>query len=78
MDDRITNLAQALYLFLAWFGMCKVPFIDALREVVRINKLNVIALVETHMRGTQAVKIASLLYYYGHMRVNAQGFSGGI
>ncbi|XP_021762980.1 uncharacterized protein LOC110727706 [Chenopodium quinoa] len=41
-------------------------FLKVLREVVRINKPIVLALMETHMG------------YNGHTRIDAQGFSGGI
>ena len=50
----------------------------ALKELIRIHKPVVLVLVETHMGGAQALKIASLLGYSGHTRVDATGFSGGI
>ncbi|XP_021775573.1 uncharacterized protein LOC110739421 [Chenopodium quinoa] len=53
-------------------------FIDALKEIIRVNKPNVIPLVETHMGGAQAIKIANIIEYNGHTRIDAQGFSGGI
>ncbi|XP_021726222.1 uncharacterized protein LOC110693409 [Chenopodium quinoa] len=53
-------------------------FMSALKEIVRVNKPNVITLVETHMGGAQAIKIANIIGYSGHTRVDAQGFSGGI
>ncbi|XP_021726905.1 uncharacterized protein LOC110694051 [Chenopodium quinoa] len=53
-------------------------FINVLKEIVRVNKPCVLALVETHMGGDHAQKIASILNYNGHTRVDAQGYSGGI
>lgn len=53
-------------------------FMAVLREVVRIHKPTVLALVETHMGGAHAQKVASILGYNGHTREDAQGFSGGI
>ncbi|XP_021843231.1 uncharacterized protein [Spinacia oleracea] len=48
------------------------------REIIQTHKPMVLALVETHMGGQQASKIATMLHYNGHTRVDAQGFSGGI
>ncbi|XP_021762943.1 uncharacterized protein LOC110727671 [Chenopodium quinoa] len=53
-------------------------FLSVLREIVRINKPIVLALVETHMGGDHADRVATILGYNGHTRVDAQGFSGGI
>ncbi|XP_021764430.1 uncharacterized protein LOC110729037 [Chenopodium quinoa] len=53
-------------------------FVSALKEAVRLNKPNVLTLVETHMGGEQASRIANILGYNGHERVDAMGFSGGI
>ena len=53
-------------------------FLSVLKEIIRINKPVVLALVETHMGGDRALKIAQVLGYNGHTRVDAQGFSGGI
>ncbi|XP_056697923.1 uncharacterized protein [Spinacia oleracea] len=53
-------------------------FISVLKEVIRLHKPTVLALVETHMGGEQVVRIATMLGYSGHTRVDAQGFSGGI
>lgn len=53
-------------------------FMNALREVVRTHKPSVLSLVETHMGGEHAMKIAKMIGYTGHIRVDAQGFSGGI
>lgn len=53
-------------------------FLSVLRETVRTHKPIVLALVETHMGGVHALKIASSIGFNGHTRVDAQGFSGGI
>ncbi|XP_021745350.1 uncharacterized protein LOC110711279 [Chenopodium quinoa] len=53
-------------------------FISALRDVTRNHKPNVFALVETHMGVQQAERIASIVGYAGHTRMDAQGFSWGI
>lgn len=53
-------------------------FISALKELVRYHKPTVIALVETHMGGSQAQSIATCIGYTGQSRVDAVGFSGGI
>lgn len=53
-------------------------FLAVLRELIRTHKPTVLALVETHMGGERAMKIASVLGYHGHTRVDARGFSGGI
>lgn len=45
---------------------------------MRVHKPSVLALVETHMGGAHALKIAQALGYSGHTRMDAQGFSGGI
>ncbi|XP_074318803.1 uncharacterized protein LOC141655633 [Silene latifolia] len=52
--------------------------ISAIKEVLRVYKPSVLALVETHMGGDHAIKLGSILGYTGHSRVNAIGFSGGI
>ncbi|KAL2934992.1 Urease subunit gamma [Bienertia sinuspersici] len=49
-----------------------------LGEVIRINHPNVIALVETHIGGDQSERFSTLLGFNGHVKVDAQGFSGGI
>lgn len=53
-------------------------FISSLKELVKRNKPNVLALIETHMGGDHAEKIANILGYTGHTRVDAVGFAGGI
>lgn len=53
-------------------------FLAVLKDIVKQNKPSVVALLETHMGGPQAEKIAKLLCFIGHARVDANGFSGGI
>ncbi|XP_010666466.1 uncharacterized protein LOC104883619 [Beta vulgaris subsp. vulgaris] len=82
MEDRIPTLASnSLPIFcMVWNvqGAGSKAFLIALKELVKVHKPNIIALVETHMGGNHAEKIANLLHYSGHTRVDAQGFSGGI
>lgn len=57
-------------------------FLAALRVVVRTNKPNVIALVETHVGSSQAGRISNMLDYSGmhelmrRVLAEACGFSG--
>ncbi|KAL2942180.1 RING-H2 finger protein ATL32 [Bienertia sinuspersici] len=53
-------------------------FLSVLKDVIRMNKPSVIALVETHVRGDQATSISNSIGYRGHLTVDARGFSGGI
>lgn len=53
-------------------------FLKVLRELIRLHKPTILILVETHMGGNHAQKLANLLKFNGHVRVDAQGFSGGI
>lgn len=53
-------------------------FMVTLREIIRVHKPTVLALIETHMGGDHAQRIATMIGYDGHTRVDAQGFSGGI
>lgn len=82
MEDRTPNLAldSLAITCMVWNvqGAGSRSFVSALKEIVRANKPNVIALVETHMGGSQASKIASAIVFTGHNRVDAMGFSGGI
>ncbi|XP_021766594.1 uncharacterized protein LOC110731050 [Chenopodium quinoa] len=82
IEDSIPNLApnSSPITCMVWNvqGAGSKEFIYALKEVIKVNKPNVFALVETHMGGQQAEKIASILGYTGHTRVDAHGFSGGI
>ncbi|XP_021753757.1 uncharacterized protein LOC110719162 [Chenopodium quinoa] len=59
-------------------GVGSREFLITLHEVIKVNKPMVFALVEMHMGGDRALQIADVLNYSGHIRVEAQGFSGGI
>ncbi|XP_056695810.1 uncharacterized protein [Spinacia oleracea] len=50
----------------------------SLRELIRINKPTLLALVQTHISGDQAQIICDRIGFSGQLRVDAQGFSGGI
>lgn len=53
-------------------------FLTMIKELIRINKPNVLALVETHISGDTARRVCEKIGFPGHVRVDAQGFSGGI
>ncbi|KAL2929233.1 RNA-directed DNA polymerase from mobile element jockey [Bienertia sinuspersici] len=81
MLDRIRNLnPNAMPIsFLVWNVQgASQAFLAAFKEILRINKPSVVALVEAHMGSTQADFIASKFEFGGHLRIGAQGFSGGI
>lgn len=82
MEDRIPQLAsdQIPITCMVWNvqGAGSKSFMVSLKEIIRTHNPVVLVLVETHMGGEQAVKIASMLRYSGHTRVDAQGFSGRI
>ncbi|KAK9716041.1 hypothetical protein RND81_06G207300 [Saponaria officinalis] len=49
-----------------------------LKELIRVNKPQVLALVETHISGETAQRVCDRINYGGKTRVDAEGFSGGI
>lgn len=53
-------------------------FLTMLRELIRINKPTILALVETHISGETAQKVCDRIGFSGQFRVDAQGFRGGI
>ncbi|KAL2929251.1 V-type ATP synthase subunit I [Bienertia sinuspersici] len=53
-------------------------FLAAFKKILRINKPSVVSLVETHMGSTQVDFIASKFEFGGDLRIDSQGFSGGI
>lgn len=59
-------------------GAAKPAFMSTLKEIIRINKPNVLGLVETHVSGDKAQQICNRIGFSGQVRVEAQGFSGGI
>ncbi|XP_074318276.1 uncharacterized protein LOC141655076 [Silene latifolia] len=82
MNTRIPDLVPNLphITFLVWNvqGTGSKRKISAIKEVTRLFRPTVIALVETHMNNDHAVKLGDIIGYRGQSRVNAQGFSGGI
>ncbi|XP_074318455.1 uncharacterized protein LOC141655267 [Silene latifolia] len=82
MNTRIPNLSPNLphITFMVWNvqGTGSKNKISAIKEIVKTYKPTVLALVETHMGGDQAIKLGNILGYDGRTRVNAIGFSGGI
>ncbi|XP_021765937.1 uncharacterized protein LOC110730442 [Chenopodium quinoa] len=82
MEDSLPNLAPDTLPItcMIWNvqGAGSANFIRSLKDLIRIHRPNVLTLVETHMGGEQAVKIANIIGYDGHERVDAMGFSGGI
>ncbi|XP_056691643.1 uncharacterized protein [Spinacia oleracea] len=53
-------------------------FLTMIRELVRINKPTILALVETHISGETTQKVCDRIGFSGQFRVDAQGFRGGI
>ncbi|XP_021845043.2 uncharacterized protein [Spinacia oleracea] len=53
-------------------------FLSIIKELVRINKPTILALVETHISGETAERICNRIGFSGQFRVDAQGFRGGI
>ena len=52
--------------------------ISVIRDLVRINRPTMMVLVETHLSGEQANSVCDRIGLSGKLRVEAQGFSGGI
>ncbi|KAL2929467.1 Epithelial membrane protein 2 [Bienertia sinuspersici] len=59
-------------------GASSRAFLSALGETRRVNTPTVIALVETHMGGDQAQRIADQIGFTGYIHIDTQGFLGGI
>ena len=53
----------------------KIPMV---KEVIRVNQPSMVVLVETHLSGEQADRVCNRIGFSGKLRVEAQGFSGGI
>ncbi|XP_074290990.1 uncharacterized protein LOC141617724 [Silene latifolia] len=53
-------------------------FLIMLKELIRVNNPQVLALVETHISGDVAQRICDRINFGGKTRVEAEGFSGGI
>lgn len=82
MEDRFPHSSHDLLPIscMIWNvqGAGSKTFLAALKDLVKGHKPNVLVLVETHMGGAHAEKIASMLNFTGHTLVDAVGFSGGI
>lgn len=52
--------------------------IPTVKEIIRINQPTMVVLVETHLSGEQADRVCDRIGFSGKMRVDAQGYSGGI
>ncbi|XP_074267507.1 uncharacterized protein LOC141590888 [Silene latifolia] len=82
MSTQIPNLCPNLphITLLVWNvqGTGNKNKINAIKEVVRLYKPTVFALVETHMGGEHAIKLGNIIGYDGNARINTVGFSGGI
>ncbi|KAL2935019.1 hypothetical protein RDABS01_018138 [Bienertia sinuspersici] len=82
MSQRIPYLNQNCtpLSFMVWNvqGAGSRAFIAALKEIIKVNKPVVVALVETHMGSDQAMMISKHIGFSGHLRVDAQGYAGGI
>lgn len=53
-------------------------FLTMIKELIMVNKPTILVLVETHISGDKAQKICDKIGFSSHVRVDAQGFSGGI
>ena len=53
-------------------------FLNTLKEHVRMQRPQVIALLETQVRGPRADDVCRRIGFRGQFRVEAQGFQGGI
>ncbi|XP_057246683.1 uncharacterized protein LOC130589440 [Beta vulgaris subsp. vulgaris] len=78
--DRYPNFPQfnMLVKILVWNVQGVGNKIPTIRELIRINNPTVLVLVETHLSGEQAQKVCDKIGFSGNLRVEAQGFSGGI
>ncbi|KAK9690736.1 hypothetical protein RND81_09G150600 [Saponaria officinalis] len=59
-------------------GAASPAFLTMLKELIRVNKPHVLALVETHISGASAQRICDKINFGGMTRVEAEGFSGVI
>ncbi|KAK9706616.1 hypothetical protein RND81_07G139300 [Saponaria officinalis] len=53
-------------------------FLSILKELIRVNKPHVLALVETHISGDTAQRVCDRINFSGKTRVDADGFRCGI
>ncbi|XP_074288103.1 uncharacterized protein LOC141613265 [Silene latifolia] len=59
-------------------GAGSTAFLTMLKQIIRVNKPQVLALVETHISGETAQRVCDRINYGGKTRVEAEEFSGGI
>ena len=52
--------------------------ISTIRDLVRVHRPSMLVLVETHISGAQATNVCDRIGFSGKLRVEAQGFAGGI
>ncbi|XP_074318764.1 uncharacterized protein LOC141655591 [Silene latifolia] len=80
--DRFPNqlTRQSALRLLTWNvqGTGSNEFLSTLKELIRINKPQVVVLVETHISGATAQRVCDRINFRGRTRVDAAGFSGGI
>lgn len=69
-----------MFKFMVWNcqGAASRAFLRALKDFVKTNKPDVIALLEPRIFGDQADKVCSSTRFDNWVRVEAVGFSGGI
>lgn len=63
---------------LVWNVQGVVNKIPMVKEVIRVNTPTMLVLIETHLSGEQAERVCNKIGFTGRLRVEAQGFSGGI
>ncbi|KAJ8437488.1 hypothetical protein Cgig2_007465 [Carnegiea gigantea] len=75
-----TMLSPAELKILVWNtqGAKSRYFLCTLKEHVRMQRAQVVALLETHVRGPRAEEVCRKIGFRGQFRVDAQGFQGGI
>ncbi|XP_074300570.1 uncharacterized protein LOC141631847 [Silene latifolia] len=59
-------------------GAGSLEFMVMLRELIRVDQPQVLALVEPHISGETAQRVCDQINFGGKTRVEAEGFSGGI
>ncbi|XP_074283605.1 uncharacterized protein LOC141608145 [Silene latifolia] len=59
-------------------GAGSVSFLAMLKEIIRVNKPQVLALVETRISGETAQRVCDHINYGGKTKVDVEGFSGSI
>lgn len=57
-------------------GEAKQAFMPTIKELIKIDKPNLLALVETHISGDKAQSICDCIGFSRQLRVEARGFGG--